>query len=108
MTIWNKEPDSLRFLPYLKFGQVFTNVMISQRHVAADGKTRLAYYKSDFMPIPAKFREKIVKCIEGIEWLINNKNLLDKSINQSKLDSLTKQEKKADDNERSNKAKEII
>lgn len=88
MNVWNRVPESLRFLPYLKFGQVFTNIQISNKHKTKDGKLRIAYYKSDFVPIPNKFRDEFYKCDECAVWAEKYKEHLGNGIDTERSKDL--------------------
>ena len=76
LIVSNEVPGSLEFIPYLKFGQVFSNILISNRHKSADDKYRLAYNQSDFLPIPTKFLEDFDVCKQAKNWINKYKAVL--------------------------------
>lgn len=88
MIISNDVPGSLAFIPYLKFGQVFSNILISNRHRSADYKYKLAYNQSDFLPIPNKFLFDFNLCQSAKNWINKYKDLLLHEFNDSLADKI--------------------
>lgn len=88
MIISNEVPGSLEFIPYLKFGQVFSNILISNRHKSFDGKYKLAYNQSDFLPIPSKFLDSFELCQNAKLWINKYKDLLQHEFNSALADKI--------------------
>jgi hypothetical protein len=90
MIISNEVPGSLAFIPYLKFGQVFTNILISNRHRSKDDKYRLAYNQSDFLPIPNKFLSNFDICKPAQMWINKYKEVMLHEFNDSLTEKIRK------------------
>lgn len=88
MIITNEVPGSLKFIPYIKFGHIFSNIIISNRHRSKDDKYKLAYNQSEFLPIPNKFINNFNLCQNAKNWINKYKGLMLHEFNDDLADKI--------------------